>query len=126
MVNGLSELSAVVERVKRFSFLGLYINDDLKWSLHTDSVVKKMKLRLFNLRRLKKFVLTLTNFYRCTIESFLLGCIATWYGKTTGLSRGWNTPNPPGYLQHPVSHEGQEDHEGPQPPEPRPVHPPTI
>jgi hypothetical protein len=51
--------------------------------VHTHSVVKKAQQRLFNLRRLKKFVLvpkTLTNFYRCTIES---GCITTWYGNCT-------------------------------------------
>ena len=29
-------------------------------------------------------------------------------------------------LQHQVSQEGQEDHQGPQPPEPQPVHPSTI
>jgi hypothetical protein len=57
--------------------------------------------------------LTLTKFYRCTIESILSGCITAWYGNhralqrvvrsvqhitggtlpalqdTTGLSRGW-------------------------------------
>ena len=63
-----------VEKVESFKFLGVYINDKLKWSTHTDSVVKKAQQRLFNLRRLKKFDLapkTLTNFYRCTIESIL-------------------------------------------------------
>ena len=43
-------------------------------------------LPLLNLRRLKKFVLspkTLTNFYRCTIESILSGCISAWYGNCT-------------------------------------------
>jgi hypothetical protein len=41
---------------------------------------------LFNLRRLKKFVSspkTLTNFYRCTIESILLGCITARYSNCT-------------------------------------------
>ena len=49
-----------------------------------------MQKRLFNLRRLKKFGLspkTLTNFYRCTIESILSGCITTWYGNCTALNR---------------------------------------
>jgi hypothetical protein len=57
-------------------FLGVHITDKLKWSTHTDSMVKAQQ-RLFNLRRLKKFGLspnTLTNFYRCTIESILSGC----------------------------------------------------
>ena len=53
-------------------------------STHTDSLVKKAQQRLFNLRRLNKFVLspkTLTNFYRYTIESILSGCITAWFGN---------------------------------------------
>ena len=67
-----------VEKVESFKFLGLHITDKLKWSTHADSVVKKMQQRLFNLRRLKEFgqsTKTLTNFYRCTIESILSGLI---------------------------------------------------
>jgi hypothetical protein len=48
--------------------------------------MKKAQQRLFNLRRLKKLVLTpktLTNFYRCTIESIMLGCITAWYSNCT-------------------------------------------
>jgi hypothetical protein len=63
-----------VEKVKSFKFLGVHITDNLKWSTHTDSMVKKAQQHLFNLRRLKKFGLapkTLTNLYRCTIESIL-------------------------------------------------------
>ncbi|KAM9429722.1 uncharacterized protein ACWYII_017740 [Salvelinus alpinus] len=74
----------VMEKVEHFKFLGVHITDKLKWSTHTDSVVKKAQQRLFNLRRLKKFGLslkTLTDFYRCTIESILSGCITAWYDK---------------------------------------------
>ena len=56
-----------MERVESFKFLGIQITDKLKWSTHTDSVVKMVQQCLFNLRRLKKFGLslkTLTNFYR--------------------------------------------------------------
>jgi hypothetical protein len=70
-----------VERVKRFKFLGVHITDDLKWSLHTDSVVKKAQRHLFNLRRHPK---TLTN--STTIENILLSCITAWYGKCTFLN----------------------------------------
>jgi hypothetical protein len=52
--------------------------------------VKKAQQRLFNLRRLKKFVLSpkaLTNFYRCTIESILAGCITAWYVNCSALNR---------------------------------------
>ena len=44
-----------LEQVESFKFLGVHITDDLKWSNHTDSDVKKAQQRLFNLRRLKKF-----------------------------------------------------------------------
>ena len=74
-----------VEKVESFKFLGVHITDKLKWTTHADSVVK-VQQSLFNLRRLKKFGLspkTLTNFYRCTIESILSGCITTWYGNCT-------------------------------------------
>ncbi|KAM9432320.1 uncharacterized protein ACWYII_016486 [Salvelinus alpinus] len=80
----------VVEKVESFKFLGVHITDKLKWSTHTDSVVKKVHQRQFNLRRLKKFGLsskTLTNFYRCTIESVLSGCITAWYGNCSALNR---------------------------------------
>ena len=48
----------VVERLVSFKFLSVHITDKLKWSNHTDSVVKKAQQRLFNLRRLKKFALS--------------------------------------------------------------------
>ena len=53
-------------------------------------MVKKAQQRLFNLRRLKKFGLSpkaLTNFYRCTIESILSGCIPALYGNCTAHNR---------------------------------------
>ena len=78
------------EKVERFKLLGVQITDKLKWSTHTDSVVKKAQQRFFNLRRLKKCGLspkTLSNFYRCTIESILSGCITTWYGNCTVHNR---------------------------------------
>jgi hypothetical protein len=78
-----------VEKVESFKFLDVHITDKLKWSTHTDSVVKKAQQRLFNIRRLKKFGLspkTLTNFYRCSIES-ILSSIPAWYGKCTAHNR---------------------------------------
>uniref|UniRef100_A0AAZ3QQU1 Alkylated DNA repair protein AlkB homologue 8 N-terminal domain-containing protein n=1 Tax=Oncorhynchus tshawytscha TaxID=74940 RepID=A0AAZ3QQU1_ONCTS len=80
----------VVERVVSFKFLGIHITDKLNWATHTDSIVKKAEQHLFNLRRLKKFGLSpkaLTNFYRCTIESILSGCITAWYGNCSSHNR---------------------------------------
>ena len=53
-----------VEKVERFKFLGVHITDKLKWSTHTDSVVKKAQQYLLNLRRLKKFGLSLQRVVR--------------------------------------------------------------
>jgi hypothetical protein len=74
---------------ERFKFLGIHITDKLKLSTHTDSVAKKAQQCLFNLRRLKQCGLSLkalTNFYRCTIESILSGCITDWFGNCTALN----------------------------------------
>ena len=54
-----------VEKVESFKFLIVHITDNLNWTTHTDSVVKKVQQCLFNLRRLKRFGLatkTLTKF----------------------------------------------------------------
>jgi hypothetical protein len=45
---------SAVERLKSFKFFCVHIIDNLKWSTHTDSVVKKVQQCLFNLKRLKK------------------------------------------------------------------------
>ncbi len=67
-----------VERVSSFKFLGVHITEDLTWSAHTDTVLKKSHQRLFFLRRLRKFGTSpriLRSFYTCTVESILTGCI---------------------------------------------------
>ncbi|XP_072373139.1 uncharacterized protein [Scyliorhinus torazame] len=67
-----------------FKFLGVHIPKNLSWSTHVDATTKKAQQHLYFLRKLRKFgmsTLTLTNFYRCTIESILSGCITAWYGN---------------------------------------------
>ena len=46
-----------VVKVESLKFLSVHITDNLTWSTHTDRVLKKVQRCLFNLRRLKKFVL---------------------------------------------------------------------
>ena len=79
-----------VERVKSFKYLGVQISEDLTWSTHLDTVVKKAQQRLYHLRRLKRFRASqnvLKSFYSCTIESILTGNITAWYGNTTVQDR---------------------------------------
>jgi hypothetical protein len=87
----------------------VHITDKMKWSTHTNSVVKKVQQRLFNLRRLKKFCLspkTLTNLYRSILSAVSLPGTATAPPSTAGLSVGWcslQTTCPLRHLQHPMS-----------------------
>jgi hypothetical protein len=72
----------VVERVESFKFLGVNITNDLSWSKHTKTVVKRARQHLFPLRRLKRFDMgpqILKMLYSCTFESNLTGCITAWY-----------------------------------------------
>eukprot|EP00061_Rhincodon_typus_P006979 g28179.t1 len=74
---------AEVERVESVKFLGVLTTDNLFWTSLVDATIKKTQQCLF-LRRLRKFdmsIRTLTNFYRCPIESILSGCIMAWYGN---------------------------------------------
>ena len=43
-----------IERVKHFKTLGVTLQDDLKWNIHTSNLCKKGSHRLFFLKRLKK------------------------------------------------------------------------
>eukprot|EP00061_Rhincodon_typus_P006025 g26215.t1 len=75
---------AGTERVKSIKFLRETIANDLSWTSHVNTTVKKAQQRLFFLRRLRKFsmsVRSLTNFYKCTIESIMSGCLMAWYGN---------------------------------------------
>ncbi|KAI3368466.1 hypothetical protein L3Q82_025484, partial [Scortum barcoo] len=57
---------------------------------HTDFITKSARQRLFFLRRLRRLNMDsriLCNFYRCTIESILTGCITAWYSSCTALNR---------------------------------------
>ena len=73
----------VVEWVESFKFLGVHITNDLAWSKHTKTVVRRAQHNLFPLRRMNRFGMgpqILKRVYSCTIESILTGCITAWYG----------------------------------------------
>ncbi|KAK0146400.1 putative RNA-directed DNA polymerase from transposon BS [Merluccius polli] len=77
---------AQVERVEHFRYLGITISQDLTWSHHLSSIVRKANQRLYHLRRLRDFKLplrVLRNFYTHIVESILCGSITTWMGNTT-------------------------------------------
>jgi hypothetical protein len=71
---------AALERVKSLKFITVHITEDLTWSSHTRTVVKKAQLCLFSLRGLKLFGMS-PQIYSFTIESIRTGCIPVWYGN---------------------------------------------
>ena len=54
-VNNMKKLIVDLEKVESFKFLSVHISVNLKWSTHTDSVVKNAQPSLFNPKWLKKF-----------------------------------------------------------------------
>ena len=52
--------------------------------------MRTARQRLYFLRRLKRFGISsniMSNFYRCTIESILTGCITVWYSNCSSFDR---------------------------------------
>ncbi len=71
-----------VERVSSFKYLGVNISEDLTWTTHIQTQVKKARQRLNHLRQLRKFRVSsaiLKTFYSGAIESVLTQCISVWY-----------------------------------------------
>ncbi len=75
-----------VERVSSFKYLGVNISEDLTWTTHIQTQVKKARQRLYHLRQLRKFRVSpaiLKTFYSGAIESVLTQCISVWYSNAT-------------------------------------------
>ncbi len=75
-----------VERVSSFKYLGVNISEDLTWTEHIQTQVKKARQRLYHLIRLRKFWVSpaiLKTFYSGAIESVLTQCISVWYNNAT-------------------------------------------
>ncbi len=75
-----------VERVSSFKYLGVNISEDLTWTTHIQTQVKKARQRLYHLRQLRKFRVSpaiLKMFYSGAIESVLTQCISVWYGNSS-------------------------------------------
>ncbi len=63
-----------VERVSSFKYLGVNISEDLTWTTHIQTQVKKARQRPYHLRQLRKFRVSpsiLKTFYSGAIESVL-------------------------------------------------------
>ncbi len=75
-----------VERVSSFKYLGVNISEDLTWTAHIQTQVKKARKRLYHLRQLRKFRVSpeiLKTYYSGVIESVLTQCISVWHGNAS-------------------------------------------
>ncbi len=78
-----------VERVSSFNDLGVNISENLTWTTHIQTQVKKARQRLYHLRQLRKFRVSpaiLKTFYSGAIESVLTLStlsISVWYSNAT-------------------------------------------
>ncbi len=75
-----------VEKMSSFKYLSVNISEDLTWTTHIQTQVKKARQRLYHLRQLRKFRVSpaiLKTFYSGAIESVLTQCISVWYGNSS-------------------------------------------
>ncbi len=75
-----------VERLSSFKYLGVNISEDLTWTAHIQTQVKKARQRLYHLRQLRKFMVSpaiLKTFYSGAIESVLTQCISVCHGNAS-------------------------------------------
>ncbi len=75
-----------MERVSSFKYLCVNISEDLTWTAHIQTQVKKARQTLYHLRQLRKFRVSpaiLKTFYSGAIESVLTQCISEWYINAT-------------------------------------------
>ena len=75
-----------VERVSIFKDLRVHIFEDLSWTVHTETVVKKARQHIHHLRQLRRFKVSqriLNSFYSAQVQSILTGAICIWYGNSS-------------------------------------------
>ncbi len=73
-----------IGNMQYFKYLGVNISEDLTWTAHIQTQVKKARQRLYHLRQLRKFRVSpaiLKTFYSGAIESVLTQCILVCYGN---------------------------------------------
>ncbi|XP_038144350.1 uncharacterized protein LOC119785667 [Cyprinodon tularosa] len=129
---------SAVEVVSSTKFLGVHITDNLSWSPHIFSLMKKGQQRLHFLSRMKRASLPppiLQTFYRGTIESPLTSYISIWSGSCRAsdwkslqrvLRTGEKITGAPLPCIKNITDRRSPDPHRPQPPQPWTVFPPGV
>ncbi len=79
-----SVIGQMVEWASSYKYLGLIIDNKLRFDTHVEAVCKKGQQRLHCLRRLSTFNISrtlMTMYYKSYIESVLCFSICCWYGN---------------------------------------------
>ena len=74
----------VVERVESFKYLGVVVDNELSWKGNAENVIKKLKPRIYCLRKLKTFHIDsklLQMFYTSMVSSVITYGICCWGGN---------------------------------------------
>ncbi len=78
--------SAEKDESNGFKYLGVNISEDLTWTAHIQTQVKKAMQRLYHPRQLRKFRVSpaiLKTFYSGAMEILLTQCISLWHGNAS-------------------------------------------
>ena len=81
---------SIIEQVHTYKYLGVIIDNKLKWDEQASAVSKKINKRMFFLRKLNSFHVDktlLSLFYRSTIQSIISFCIIAWGGNISVLCK---------------------------------------
>ena len=79
-----------IEQVDSYKYLGVIIDNKLKWDKQAKEVSKKINKRMFFLRKLNYFHVDKTIlelFYTSTIQSIISFCIIAWGGNVTAMNK---------------------------------------
>ena len=74
--------NSAVDIVSSYKYLGVTIQDDLKWNLHVETQTKKANKRMYSVRRLYKLKIDskiLCLFYNSVVSSVLTYAITSWF-----------------------------------------------
>ena len=80
----------VIEQVSSYKYLGIYIDNLLKWNVHVEHLCSKLAQRLHFLRRLRLFGVSsniMLTFYNAVLGSLIRYGMAAWFGNLTIQSK---------------------------------------